>query len=885
MSLTRALSLCLALAPAALASAPAAAGEKFQWPLSTKVEGELKANEWVKVESHGAARRYGGALFWLPAEKSFVLAMGAVGNWDDHGPFCYDEQTFSLEERLWKNRFPEGKGWKPEIGPCDAPKLPSHGYRLKDGRLGLWEGGFVAYFQYAVDTDRNKLVAYTHNRLVEYDPAARAWKELGPGTPSGEAHKLWWGSLCYDAHNKEFLLFGGNNGPGEFNDTRTWAYSVSGNAWKRIDPAAEPVKGFEARAEALRLEAVALHGAHSNRHFRTGLPADEKAGLAEAGKKLAAGIAGLKKDLDGKGTGYAKTHCERAAADLATAEGLAGRLGDAASPESIKTALELSRVLWRARTALMSEPPPRAHSQMVYDPATKSIVLFGGDRLDMLYGDTWVYDCATRTWQERRPDPAPSPRAGHAFLRLPEGGKLVLLGGYKFFSDTGYWGALYQQLPMQAWTYDVAADKWALVKDWGKPYPAFMSSKGAGFVAAAGAGDVVLTFGGERLGERGTAVTLACKLDPAQSDAAALAKAGAKPGAVEWRTGPYDPDWYLDGGAPDEAGFQAKLQGLPANTWTLLTPKEVRLPRQNRDWGTAVYDPDRQAIYRWSGGHSAHCGSDIPVFSMRTGRYHLKYPPAFPLDGIGSCGSQPSRGTFLGQPWISAHTYHSYAYDPVSRRMICCGHESFSYAYDPETGLWSHKPQPKGMREDNFYQLTLCATPAGPYAWTRFGTLFKYDGTKAEWSEVKVSGEKLPGTACDESSMCYDSKRDRLILVGKSLAGNVIAVDLKTAAASKLAPKGMAGAAAGGVFWRECVYDGANDVVVVTVGAKDKPWPVYDCEKNAWVALKLTGSPGFGCSNGLMYDPARKLLLGVDTNSVVHALRLDPKSAEPKDLE
>jgi hypothetical protein len=49
--------------------------------------------------------------------------------------------------------------------------------------------------------------------------------------------------------------------------------------------------------------------------------------------------------------------------------------------------------------------------------------------------------------------------------------------------------------------------------------------------------------------------------------------------------------------------------------------------------------------------------------------------------------------------------------------------------------------------------------------------------------------------------------------------------------------------------------------------------------------LKLTGSPGFGCSNGLMYDPARKLVLAVDTNSHVFALKLNPLSAEPKDLK
>jgi hypothetical protein len=91
----------------------------------------------------------------------------------------------------------------------------------------------------------------------------------------------------------------------------------------------------------------------------------------------------------------------------------------------------------------------------------------------------------------------------------------------------------------------------------------------------------------------------------------------------------------------------------------------------------------------------------------------------------------------------------------------------------------------------------------------------------------------------------------------------------------------MTGAAAGGIFWRECVYDESNDAVVMAVGPKDKPWPVLDCAKNAWVALKVAGSPGFGCSNGLMYDPARKLVLGVDTNSVVHALKLDVTNGQP----
>jgi len=302
------------------------------------------------------------------------------------------------------------------------------------------------------------------------------------------------------------------------------------------------------------------------------------------------------------------------------------------------------------------------------------------------------------------------------------------------------------------------------------------------------------------------------------------------------------------------------------------------LPRQNRDWGTAVYDPDRQTIYRWSGGHSAHCGSDIPIFSMKTGRYHQKYAPAFPLEGIGSCSSQPSRSTFLGQPWVSGHTYHSYAYDDVTKKMIACGHQNFSFAFDPADSSWTHKRQPKGMDRDNFYTLTLCATPTGPYAWTKFGALFKYDGKTDTWNSLKVSGEKLLGTKCDASSMCYDSKRNRLIMTHSSFKGDLMTVNLKTLVAKRLKPQGMAKTS--GHFLRETCYDAWRDVVVVATRGKRRytgptKWPVYDCAKNAWVAVEVSGPNCSGNSMGLMYDPKRKNVVAVDTNSQIYILKLD----------
>ena len=45
------------------------------------------------------------------------------------------------------------------------------------------------------------------------------------------------------------------------------------------------------------------------------------------------------------------------------------------------------------------------------------------------------------------------------------------------------------------------------------------------------------------------------------------------------------------------------------NVWTKMNPP--KLPKLNRDWGSAVLDPDRDLILRWSGRPCAHGGSDV----------------------------------------------------------------------------------------------------------------------------------------------------------------------------------------------------------------------------------------------------------------------------------
>ena len=54
----------------------------------------------------GSLLAFVAALVYLPTEKAFLYGMGRLGRWNDRGPFPYDELTFTLDSRVWENRFP-----------------------------------------------------------------------------------------------------------------------------------------------------------------------------------------------------------------------------------------------------------------------------------------------------------------------------------------------------------------------------------------------------------------------------------------------------------------------------------------------------------------------------------------------------------------------------------------------------------------------------------------------------------------------------------------------------------------------------------------------------------------------------------------------------------
>ena len=556
---------------------------------------------------------------------------------------------------------------------------------------------------------------------------------------------------------------------------------------------------------------------------------------------------------------------------------------------------------WRKLEA-KCEPPPRALSPMVYDPAAKKILLFGGERLDQLYADTWVYDCATRTWEERKPALSPSPRFGHALLHLPKSGKLVLLGGKTYSSSTSYLATLYKALPFEAWSYDLGKNEWALLQRLESGAPPQPPTEAA--VAAASDGDAVLLVGAGTL--KGSAhSTWLGLLDTFKVDAEGTAKYGVKPGTLEFRSGSFDPEWYSKDVPPADPSAAAEvLKNLAPNQWTALQCPRWPENRQGGGWSTVAFDSDRDEILHMGGGHSSYFGNDMAHYEIVTGRWSIACRPQFALEFNYDLNG-PGLWAFNGAPWGN-HNYQAYEYDPTLKRVVYIK-GNLTMLYDPVKRVW---PFAEKSGELPFvpskYTNYLCATPPGVVCWTqtkesqsKFG-LWRFEGGK-KWTPLQTSGEALPATICDGSTLTYDSKRDRLLFTTTSGKdgphGQVWSCELKTGAVKKLNPEGM-DAIKGGRFARESVFLPKSDLVMLGFllpGGKALV-PFYDCEANRWQAAEMAGAefmnrgtPGSSVDLGLAYDAKRDLVWGVlcslRAKGALHAVRVDKEKLGAQPLK
>jgi hypothetical protein len=550
---------------------------------------------------------------------------------------------------------------------------------------------------------------------------------------------------------------------------------------------------------------------------------------------------------------------------------------------------------WR-ELKLKVQPASRALSPLVFDPISKKILLFGGDGLDHLRADTWLYDSATRTWEERSPKVGPSPRFGHALVHLPKSRKLLLVGGNGYTSDVSYQAMLYRRLPWEMWTYDVAGDAWELIRHTEQNVP--QPNPVRELAAAANDRDELLLVTTRR-GRQTPPATWRCAVETSRTDPAEALRRGVKPGTVEYRTGPYDPAWYeRDVPAIDSKATAEILERAPVNRWTALECPKWPHNRMGGGWSTVAFDADRDRILHLGGGHASYFGNDVAHYDIATARWSIACRPQFALNYNYDL-SGPGPWAFNNAPW-GGHNYRAYCYDPISKRIVYLRAPNHTLFYDPNARSWPADERATTPWPVSKYTSLICSTPRGVVAWVQdpghWAMKLFLLGKNRTWTPLPTTGDPLPVSITDGSCLAYDPKREQLVMTTsdeRESLGQLWTYELKTGRVVKRNPSGMK-SIPGKRFAREAVTL-PNDDLVLFGYRFDGKTPLYDLVANAWLTAEIPGSefiartePGVSVDLGLAYDPKRNLVWAVMCQlkpGALQVLRIDRKSLNLKPLE
>ena len=340
-----------------------------------------------------------------------------------------------------------------------------------------------------------------------------------------------------------------------------------------------------------------------------------------------------------------------------------------------------------------------------------------------------------------------------------------------------------------------------------------------------------------------------------------------------------------------------------------------------RTWGSATYDTERGRILYWGGGHCGYGGGDVDVYSVEEHTWTTGNPtPEYPHRHWDQ-GGWISGLTFSGEPW-TMHGRKSYAFDPVSRKMILVHMIKLAAGYNPEVlkdltsgmrkraGGLADPPSSHTMRSTWHYDPEtakwelagggprgldlLATTPRGVIGlYNDWGSrlndagyllpwypdqprqdypVYLYEAAKKKW-KLLANSHPAPQNLYEMTSMAYDSRRDQLIVHGGGkLRDELWTFDLKTKKWKHMQPRVAAPQGSRPpVTLRESVYLPNEDVVLMYdragEGRSETSVWAYKVDENAWYLLDMAPPVGLeevdysGHNRALLYDEKRDLVL------------------------
>jgi Galactose oxidase, central domain len=903
-------------------------------------------NQWVIIDSVKTGGRHAPLLVYDRKGRQVVRAAGQKGGHYSGAKLHFDTEYFSMVTGKWTNAYPDGTPYKALEGPTDAPAYGGGRTAFlgkdKNGLTRIKAFGNSHYqssriwAQYAFDYDQRKIFFNAVETTAVYDFKTKAWSKRNVPEFNGDQRWSWsWGSLCYDGHNKELLAFGGSSGyPG--GACGTWRLAKGAGKWQRVISGSPELQKAHKLLQQLRADSWSTFSRARNKYYSSETKTEEGVSLQALARALSAKITGTEKKLGPvKLSGKEAPRKNRVLAGLKKGTSLLSAVSGKVTIAQLDTLRAVFEACQQAEFDMSPQPPSRGFSQMAYDAKSKKIVLFGGITQSSVFGDTWIYDTATRTWEPSYPKQNPSPRGGHAMLYLPKGQKVAMIGGFTVLNqivrDAGYKGRTtdnWVHVTPQIWTYNVTENKWDLNYQFqtpGKEGKEFAFHRNSGRIwhyqynpvqktwkqthggmdkkeytsiplaqlkmvswsSLSGPMCVAVTENDQLLaistGGKGRN-TYYMKFDASKKLNQLKSQVAVAPGLKHYSPGPKK---YYKNNIPDAAMMKKFYADLPENQWT-KTPVKNKVSPNWRSWGTVYYDVQRNQLLWWGGGHVTWLGTDTNHFHFNSGVWSVSDDIGIPISPDSGFLGKVAQ-SLTGQPHIPVHQYQAYAYDPTCGRMVY-----LDRAYDVAARAWIDE-KISGYKHIPYKTTVMYSAVEG----TAHGVYYlsdqelkKYDPQKHAWVKVPWKGPDFGRPWCDGTTALYDSKRECIWFANN----NIFKYNIKDGQVTKIAPthhpvkKNRA-------FGREAVYVPELDMIMVQPVGKSKDGKftniLWDPKTNKfyqvalpWISGGKASVPrGFGWSGAVHYDPANKTVIQTSGIGSPYVIRFNRKTLKMTELK
>lgn len=339
-----------------------------------------KSNSWANLKPSGPvpSARFGQAMVYVSGTGKIIMFGGAS---DEDNPLN-DTWEYDRGNNAWTELKPSGN-------------LPS-ARRSMAAAYHPGENKIVIFGGLGVDGD-------VLDDTWEYDVSQNRWTPWTPPTPSSPPSARYGAKMVYDPESSRLLLFGGTYSrtsatasfQRDFNDT--WAFTLGTAAWVSLNPSGNPP---DPRSEGA--VSMTYNEASGKMLLLVGLP-----------------------PVPGVPT--------------------TGRLYE----DWLSWNYETSSNTWTRNPRAPESPPISRYYALAFDSATRKILLFGGvDPQGTTRDDTWIHDPVANLWSMVLAGGLEGPpgRVDHAMVYDRATRSMIMFGGRSAEGRTA-------AVPNETWEY------------------------------------------------------------------------------------------------------------------------------------------------------------------------------------------------------------------------------------------------------------------------------------------------------------------------------------------------------------------------------------------------------------------------------------------------